>query len=154
MKILLPLLFLLSVNSFSATVGTLNLIGTIPKKVEITVTPKTSASNIDLEITESDLSVGTITGKSNSNGGYKISIVSANLGLLKNGTSSPTLLTEVGYTMKVDSQVINLSLGSSFDSVGKAPFTKDITVSHTGVDSFLYEEGNFTDVVTFTISAN
>lgn len=154
MKHLLLLSLLISTPLYSATVGTLLLTGIIPKKVEITVTPKTIASALNLEVTQVDLSVGTLTGKSNSNAGYKIAVASTNLGKLKNGVASPSLSVDVPYTMSVDSNAINLVTGSNFNSVGKAPFTKDIKISYTGVDAFLYEEGNFTDTVTFTISAN
>ena len=153
-KLLLLSAIFLSLSTQAATVGTLNLIGIVPKKVEITVTPKPSASTLDLTTTATDLSVGTVTGKSNVNAGYKITIVSANTGKLINSVASPTLLTQVGYTMKLDAASVNLAAPTQLNFTGKSPFTKDVTVSYTGIDAVLYEEGNFTDTVTFTISAN
>lgn len=151
--LLLSAIFL-SLSTQAATVGTLNLLGTVPKKVEIVVTAKPSASTLDLTTTATDLSVGTVTGKSNVNAGYKLTIVSANTGKLTNSVASPTLLTQVSYTMKLDAASVNLAAPAELSFTGKAPFTKDVTVSYAGVDAVLYEEGNFTDTVTFTISAN
>lgn len=155
MKIVLPLFAIfLSLSTQAATVGTLNLIGIVPKKVEITVTPKPIASTLDLTTTASDLSVGTVTGKSNVNAGYKLTIISANAGKLVNSVASPVLLTQVSYTMKLDAASVNLTSSTELNFTGKTPFTKDVTISYTGIDAVLYEEGNFTDTVTFTISAN
>lgn len=153
-RLLLAFGLLLSLNVFSATIGTLNLVGTIPKKVEIVVTPKPSASTLALETTQTNLSVATLTGKSNSNVGYTITIASSNAGKLVNSIASPVLSTEVSYTMKVDSTSVALASSTSLSFTGKTPFTKDVTVSYTGVDASLYEEGSYTDTVTFTIAAN
>jgi hypothetical protein len=147
----LLLFFLVSFSANSATSGNLVLTGIIPKKVEITVTPKASASTLDLETTQTNLSVATLTGKSNALLGYKISVSSANLGKLVH-TSSPTNF--VNYTLKIDSSSVNLATGGFVNYTGLAPFTKDVNISYTGVDGFSYSEGNYTDTITFTISGN
>ena len=150
MKLLLGLLLTLN-STFAATSGTLILTGIIPKKVEITVTSKPAASNLDLETTQTNLSVGTLTGKSNVVAGYKISVSSLNSGKLVH-TSTPTSF--VNYTLRIDTTSVPLS-GSGFanySAVGN--FTKDVNISYTGVDGYVMTDGNYTDTLTFTISAN
>jgi hypothetical protein len=153
-KFLLIAMILGSLSVNATTFGTLNLIGIIPKKVEITVTAKPAASTLDLTTTESNLSVATVTGKSNVIAGYKITIASANLGKLINSGSATPLANEVAYTMKLDAATVNLATSTALSFTGLAPFTKDVTVSYTGVDAADYKEGNYTDTVTFTIAAN
>jgi hypothetical protein len=153
-KLLLIAMILGSFSTQAATVGTLNLIGIIPKKVEITVTPKPAASTLDLTTTATNLSVATVTGKSNVLLGYKITIASANLGKLINSGSATPLLNEVAYTMKLDAATVALTAPTVLNFTGLAPFTKDVTVSYTGVAAEDYKEGNYTDTVTFTIAAN
>ena len=150
MKMLL-LLLLMSSPVYSATVGSLALTGIIPKKVEISVTPAPSASSLDLETTQTNLSVGTLTGKSNSVAGYKISVSSANLGKLKH-TVTPTQF--VNYTLRIATTPIDLTTGGFINYVGVGTYTKDVNISYTGVDGFLFDNGNYTDTVTFTVSAN
>lgn len=151
MKKSLLLLTLFSTSAFSATTGTLNLLGIIAKKVEITVSPKPAAITLDLETTASNLSVATLTGKSNVLLGYKISVSSANLGKLIH-TSAPTQF--VPYTLKIDAASVNLTTGQQISYTGLGTYTKDVSISYTGVDGFSYQQGDYTDVVTFSIVAN
>lgn len=156
-RLLIAAMLLTSLTTMGATTGTLLLQGTVAKKVEITVAPKSIATTLDLETTQTDLSVASVTGKSNSNTGYKITVTSTNLGKLKNPVASPTLLAEVSYTMKLDSAAIALTTaaGTSIDYTGKGPFPiKDVKISYTGVNADLYEPGTYTDSVLFTIAAN
>jgi archaellin len=143
---------LFSITSNAATSGNLVLTGTLAKKVEITVTPTSAASVLDLETTQTNLLVGTLTGKSNANGGYKITVASANGGKLKN-----TLVTStdfLNYTLKIDFDSVSLTSPSSLDFTGKGMFTKDVNISYTGIDGFSKDEGTYSDTLTFTISAN
>lgn len=151
MKKLLILSVFIANSALAATTGTLNLIGIIPKKVEITVTSKPVASALDLETTASNLSVGTLTGKSNVNAGYKISVVSANAGKLVHSTVSTEF---INYTLKIDAASVSLAGTGFLSFTGKAPFTKDVNISYTGVDAFTKEDGTYSDTLTFTISAN
>lgn len=153
-KLLLVGLLLGAFSTQAATTGTLNLIGIIPKKVEITVTPKAAASTLDLTTTATDLSVATVTGKSNVLLGYKITITSANLGKLINSGSASPLANEVAYTMKLDAAAVTLTAPTVLNFTGLAPFSKDVNISYTGVDAADYKEGNYTDTVTFSIAAN
>lgn len=150
----LSMIFVTISTQAASTTGTLNLIGIVPKKVDITVTPKTVASSLNLETTASDLSVATLTGKSNSPAGYTITIASTNLGKLINSGSAAPLANEVTYTMKLDSTSVDLTTSTVLSFTGQAPFTKDVNISYTGVDASDYKVGNYTDSITFTIAAN
>lgn len=150
-NLFMVVLFSLSLTVMGATSGTLVLTGIIAKKVEITVTPKPAASALDLETTQSNLSVATLTGKSNVNAGYRITVSSANLGKLVH-SSSPTDF--VNYTLKIDSAPVSLTASSFVNYTGKGTFSKDVNISYTGVDPFDLESGTYSDTLTFTISAN
>lgn len=141
------LLALLSTSAFSATTGTLVLTGIIPKKTEIVVTPKPTASTLDLETTATNLSVATLTGKSNVNAGYSISVSSLNNSFLVHIANS---LEKVAYVLKIDT----VTPASSIGYTGRGTYTKDVTVSYTGVDGFTKQDGSYSDTVTFTITAN
>ncbi len=145
------LLLLLPINLYSATSGTLLLTGIVPKKVEIIVTPKVAATTLDLETTQTNLSVATLTGKSNVNTGYKISVTSANIGKLVN-TVTPTQF--VNYTLRIDTSNVPLSGTGFLSYTGKGNFSKDVNISYTGVDGFTMDDGTYSDDLTFTISAN
>lgn len=150
-KSLLLLLATMSFSALSATTGTLLLTGIVPKKVEITVSPKPAASVLDLETTASNLSVGTLTGKANVLAGYKIAVSSSNLGKLVHTTTSSQF---VNYTLKVDNTSVNLVTGQTLSYSGMGNYTKDLNISYTGIDGFNYESGNYNDTLTFTISSN
>lgn len=150
-KFLVLALLGLSINTQAATSGTLILTGNIPKKIEIVVTPKPAATNLDLETTQSDLSVATLTGKSNVLAGYKISVASANSGKLIH-TSAPTQF--VNYTMKLDSTSVPLTGAGFINYTGMGNYTKDVNISYTGVDGFTMQDGVYNDTLTFTITAN
>lgn len=146
------LAFLLSIGSLkAATTGTLALTGIIPKKVEITVSPTPAASNLNLELTQSNLSVATLTGKSNVNAGYKITVISSNLGKLVHTVNNTQF---VNYTLKLDTTSLPLTSPSFVNYTGKGTYSKDVNISYTGVDGFNFDDGNYTDTLTFTISAN
>ena len=150
-KILVGGVFLAS-NVFAATSGTLLLTGFIPKQVSIVVTPLAAASNLNLEVSQTSLNVGSLTGSSNSGAGYRISVASTNLGKLVH-TSTPTSF--VPYTLKIDTSTYNLGTGSFIDFTGIGNFTaKQISISYTGVDGNLFKDGSYTDSIVFSISAN
>lgn len=151
MKYLIPFLLLLATPTFAATTGTLVLTGIIAKKVEITVTGKPAASALDLETTQTDLSVATLTGKSNVNAGYKINVASANLGKLVHSSAPSNYVT---YTLKIDSTSINLATGGFGSYSGMGTYTKDVKISYTGIDGYTVQDGTYGDTLTFTIAAN
>ncbi len=151
---LLTTLMALTVTSaFAATSGTLLLKGTVPRLLDITVTPESVASTLPLDTTQSNTLVAVINEKSNSNTGYKLSISSANQGKLIHQSVSSSV---VNYTLRYAAQSVNLATGQTFTYSGAAANNnnRNVDMSYTGVASDLLIEGDYTDTVTFTIAAN
>lgn len=144
---------LLSQAGFSATTGNLLLKGTVPELLAITVTPEALASSLPLDTTQTDSKVATINEQSNSNTGYQVSISSTNLGKLVHesvGSSS------INYSLKYDGNTVDLANGDSYTyaTSSSVDVDRDVEISYTGVPHTQLIEGDYTDTVTFTISAN
>src|SRR3954463_6402803 len=77
-----------SAAAFAGTSATLFIKGQIAQQLNISVAPESIASSLDLTSTQSNTKVAVVTEKSNSNTGYKVSISSQNLGVLKNNQST------------------------------------------------------------------
>jgi hypothetical protein len=148
----LIILLLLS-NLSHATTAVLNLKGTIPEILEVSVVPEPINLTLPLGTTQVNTKIATFTERSNNLAGYKITVTSQNLGkLVKDANNFVT------YTMTYDNQPINLSsaLGSEFNNnfTNAAPKNKDIKINYTGVDESNMVAGDYVDSVTFTITGN
>jgi hypothetical protein len=148
------ILVTLSTTSFAATTGSLLLQGIITQKVSVAITPSTVASALDLSTTQSDLNVGSVNIKSNSNTGYKLTITSANLGKLKRTIGSEVF----GYTMKYGAASVGLSstAGTTFTNASGSivNINTALSISYTGVPSESMVEGTYNDTVTLNVAAN
>lgn len=141
----------ITASSFAATSGTLLLKGTIAPVVSIAVSAEAIASTLDLTASPANLKVASVNEKSNSNTGYKVTISSANLGVLKNGTAD-----SVTYTMTYDNASVNLASPAvqTHTSAAAVNVNKDVKISYTGRPQDQLVAGDYTDTVTFTIAAN
>ena len=152
----LAVLATLSLNAFSAQTDSddLKLKGKVPKRVSILVTPDAQALNLDLEATPTS-PVASVNEKSNSVDGYKITIDSANNGKLVNQSDSTESVT---YTMSYGSQPVDLAIdGDEVKNIttgGLVDEDVDVTIAYTGKPHEERVSGNYTDTVTFTITAN
>ncbi len=146
-------LLLTSVTGFAATTGNLLLKGTVPALLSIAVTPEPLASTLPLDTTQTDSKVATVNEKSNSNTGYKVNISSTNGGNLVHDSVASSF---INYSLTYDGNAVNLSAGDEFifSSASSVDTNKDIDISYTGVPHANLIEGDYTDTVTFTISAN
>lgn len=153
MKKLLTLAALITTTSFAATTGTLLLKGTVPRIVNITVTPETIAANLPLDTTQSNTKVATVNEQSNSNTGYKVTIASANAGKLVHSTVSSS---SIAYTIRYNNQSMNLSGQQqvTYSSAASVNANRNVEISYTGVPHENLIEGTYQDTVTFTIAAN
>lgn len=156
MKKLVTLLALTTVFSVQANPslqGQLALQGVVTKKLSIEVTANPVASSLNLVQSQSDLLVGTVREKSNSNTGYKVKIASGNLGKLVRGGGTEA----VNYSLKYDGSSVDLSTsaGQTFNHAGAQVVNevKDIAISYTGTPEDSLVEGTYSDTVTFDISA-
>lgn len=150
MKSLITALALtMTTMSFAATTATLQLKGTIAQNLDISIVPESVATSLNLTQNASAVKVATLTEKSNSNTGYKVTVSSANNGKLKNGTF------QFSYTLGYNSQQLNLtSPQTQTYAVGAHNVQKDVTISYTGQAQETLVAGDYTDTVTFTIAAN
>jgi hypothetical protein len=143
---------LITSNVFAGTSATLKLVGSVPKKFDLAI--DVSSATLDLTATKSDFKVATLTEKSNSSSGYKVTVASAGLGhLVRVGGTE-----KFSYNLKYGGQSVGLGStagGSvSTSSTGVVTNTKDVTLSYTGVLPESMVEGSYEDTLTFTISAN
>ncbi len=152
--ITLAVLASLSFAALAATSDDLKLKGKVPKKLSILVTPDPIALNLDLEASPTALLVASVNEKSNSNSGYKITADSVNDGKLVNQQDSTATVT---YTMTYDGTPVNLSTTDEVKNVASAGVyddNSDVKIAYTGAPHDTRVEGNYTDTITFTISAN
>lgn len=154
MKKLVTLLALTTVFSAQANLqGQLTLQGVVTKKLSIEVNASSVASSLDLVQSQSNLLVGTVREKSNSNTGYKVKIASSNLGKLVRGGGTEA----VNYSLKYDGDAVDLSTvaGQTFNNAGAQVVNtvKDVSISYTGTPEESLVEGTYSDTVTFDISA-
>lgn len=141
----------ITASSFAATSGSLLLKGTIAPILSIAVTPEAIASTLDLTASPSNLKVASVQEKSNSNTGYKVTISSANLGVLKNGSDD-----SVTYSMSYDGSAVNLAspVVQNHSAAAAVTVNKDVKISYTGRPQDELVAGDYTDTITFTIAAN
>lgn len=153
----LAVLAAFSFSAISATTDDLKLKGKVPKKLSILVTPETVALDLDLETSPAatGLLVASVNEKSNSNSGYKITSDSLNDGLLVNQQDTTQ---SVAYSMTYDGDAVDLSLSNdevkNIGASGVHDNNSEVKIVYTGAPHESRVEGNYTDTVTFTISAN
>lgn len=139
-----------SFSSFAGTSATLLLKGSIQPLLNIAVTPESVASALDLTTTQANTKVAVVQEKSNSTSGYKVTISSQNLGVLKNSTHAFV------YTLAYNGSALNLASPVSQTHSASAAVTvnKNVNISYTGVPAEQLVAGDYTDTITFTIAAN
>lgn len=145
-------IFALSFSSLAATSDTLLLKGNVPSRVSIDVSAEAIASNLPLDITQTNTKVASVNEKSNSNTGYKVTISSANNGsLVRDGGSE-----QFAYSLSYDGSALDLSnsVEQVHSSAAAVNVDKDVTISYTGIDAEEMVEGDYSDIVTFAIAAN
>lgn len=143
------ILMLLTTQLYAATTGSLLLKGNMPAILELTVTPETAATNLDLTTDQTDVKVATVQERSNSSTGYTVTIDSANLGDLVRVEGTET----VPYTMKYDGSAVDLSSTHTINnpSAAAVAVNKDVSVSYSAQTVVA---GDYEDTITFSIQSN
>lgn len=143
-----------ALNATASTTGTLFLQGVIPAKLALTVTPEPVASALDFSLPQTDLLVASVNERSNSKTGYKVNIVSTNESNLKSPDSTDLL----PYTVKYDGNAIALNSPTGETITNSVTHSvnvnKDVSISYNVAAPELLTEGNYSDTLIFTISAN
>lgn len=136
----------------AATTATLQLKGTIPQLLSIAATPEPIATALPLETSQSSTKIATVTEQSNSQAGYSVTITSQNLGKLVRSANS-----FLNYSLTYAGQSVNITTvaGQTFSNsfVNASPQQKDLRISYNGLSNAA-AAGDYTDVLTFTITAN
>lgn len=145
-------LLTLSFSSIAATSGSLLLKGQVSPVLSITVTPETIAATLPLASSQVDTKVATVNEQSNLFGGYKVKVTSQHGGSLARIGGSELF----PYSLKYNGQAVNLASTQTFPflNAGITNINKDVTISYTGKSAATMVAGEYTDTVSFEISAN
>lgn len=148
--------------AYGATVANLTLTGTVPSILDIGVTPRGAASNLDLTVTQPTLTVADITVLSNNPTGYGITVRSGNVA---NGDCavpcffSTTTAENLGFTLYRSGVPLAFSgdtatyvQSAAPSGFGGDPYTAD--VSYNGAATLLGAATNYREILTFTVSVN
>lgn len=153
-KILALGLLTASFTSLAGTTGDIVLTGVVNPLVDIAVSSESTASNLDLHTTQTDLLVGTTVETSNTQTGYQILISSANSGFLVHNSGADSL----SYTLKYGGNSVALSttpqVAINNSTGGVSVQNRDVQISYTGVPQSSLVAGTYSDTVTLTIQAN
>jgi len=146
-------------NAFALTSANLHLQGTVDTLVSISVTSAPSASSLDLHNSASNLKVADVQEFSNSSTGYQVTLVSANAGNLRNTSASGEVIKDFTYSATYNGSAVQLSQSPQQITLFQSPindpvtFTKEFTISYTGIPQNQLPSGVYQDDLTFEIAA-
>jgi len=146
-------LTLTTASAFAGTTASLVLKGVIAPILDISLTSESLATNLPLDQQVSNQKVGTLTEKSNSGSGYKVTALSTNRGKLVRGNDSAN---GIDYQLTYNGNSVTLS-SSTASTVGtyssRGSSDRELKISYSKPADYL-PAGEYTDTVTFTIAAN
>jgi len=153
--------------AYAATSAGITLTGSVQQILNLTVTATTAASSLDLTANVSGLKIATVLAESNKTTGYAVSVSSANQSSSNcTATSGPCFHSPVGggsgsnmpFTLSRNS--VNVSFtgatGQFVTTTARSVLggdAYDAKVSYDGVSAALPQASNYTETLTFTISA-
>lgn len=143
---------LLTWPAWGATSGQVLLKGTVPAQVSIVVNTLPIATTLPLNVSQNRTRVGTSVEKWNTLNGVKVHVSSLNQGFLVHQNVSSS---KVAYVLRYRNSNVNLVSGQFYNSTqrGRRTVNRALRISYTGVPHSSLVEGDYTDIVTFTISA-
>jgi len=149
----LLLLLMWSLPALAATSEQLLLKGSAPAVVSISVNALPIATTLPLDVSQNKTPVGSTTESWNTQNGAKIFISSLNQGHLVHDNVTTS---KIAYVLRYHNSDVNLATGELFvaNQPGEHARNRTLRVSYTGVPHASLFEGDYTDIVTFTISAN
>jgi len=126
---------------FAGTTATLTLQGNVPGVLDISVSPAANANNLDLTTDQSNLTVATVTERSNQKNGYTVTLQSANAAATGGNTAyfqstDPTVADTLNYTLSYGGTAVTFTSGLATitDTTGKTTgtgTTKNLNISYT-----------------------
>jgi hypothetical protein len=144
------LIILFTFNVYSATTAFLTISGVIPQILNIQVIPQ-SNTGLDLSTTQNDLLVARVNTTSNSTTGFSVFMRTVNAGNLSDGNQN------IPYTAKFNNIAVILSNNDQIIYIGSSGIQNDLldlTISYIGQDLTQFNQGIYSDDITFTIQAN
>ncbi|MEI9990996.1 MAG: hypothetical protein WDM86_13250 [Rhizomicrobium sp.] len=141
--------------------NTITLTGTVPQMCSLTANPDADATGMPLQTSQTALDIGSVDETCNDDTGYSVAMVTTNgttSGMLKSGTGDTAH--ELGYVVKYDGVVATPVAGSATVTDVTAPVggttgtvNKPITISYTGASAANSAAADYTDTLTFSMTA-
>jgi hypothetical protein len=156
------LLALSATLAYGATVGNLTLTGSVPLILDIGVTPRGAASNLDLTVTQPILTVADVAVTTNNPAGYRITVRSANVAngdcaapcffSTATGENLSFALYRSGTPITFAGDTATYVQSAAPSGFGGDAYTAD--VSYNGAATLLGAASNYREIFTFTVSVN
>ncbi len=153
---------LLAGGAANAVSNTITLTGTVPQMCSLAVTTQAAATGIALDTTATALAVGSVDETCNDDTGYSVAMVTTNgttSGLLKSTAGADDAAHALSYTVKYDGVVATPVAGTVKVTDVTAPVggtgtvTKPITIAFTGASAANSAATDYTDTLTFAMTA-
>ena len=139
---------------------TIVLTGTVPVLCSLVTTTLPAATGVALQTTTAALAVGSVDETCNDDSGYSVAMVTTNgatTGLFTTGIADAAH--QVDYTVKYATVAapFNASSATVTDTTapvgGSGTVNKAVTIGYTGVNASISAATNYTDTLTFTMTA-
>ena len=145
-------------------VNTITLTGTVPVMCSLVANTAGGATGVALQTTNAALAVGSVDETCNADAGYTVDMVTTNglANTLTTGlftTGSGNAAHQVVYTVKYATVAAPFTAGSATvtDTVapvgGSGTINRAVTIGYTGVNASISAATNYTDTLTFTMTA-
>ncbi|MEJ0028380.1 MAG: spore coat protein U domain-containing protein [Rhizomicrobium sp.] len=153
---------LLLVGGAANAANTITLTGTVPQMCSLAVNAVAGGTGIALETSATALAVGSVDETCNDDAGYTVAMVTTNgttSGLLKSTAGTDDAAHALSYTVKYDG-VAAIPVAGTVDVTdvsapvsGSGTVTKPITIGYTGATAANSAAGDYTDTLTFAMTA-
>jgi hypothetical protein len=141
-------------------VNTITLTGTVPQMCSLAVNTLPAATGIALQTTTAALAVGSVDETCNDDAGYTVDMVTTNgatTGLLTTGSADAAH--RLAYTVKYATVAAPFTASSATVTDvnaavgGTGTVNKALTIGYTGATPALSQATDYTDTLTFTMTA-
>ena len=146
--------------------NTIILTGTVPVMCSLVTTTAGGATGVALQTSNAALAVGSVDETCNDDAGYTVDMVTTNglantltTGLFTTGGPGADAAHQVVYTVKYATVAAPFTIGSArvTDTVapvgGTGTVNRAVTIGYTGVDASISAATDYTDTLTFTMTA-
>ncbi len=155
--ILLAAFLLAAPQTKAATTGTISITGTIPLNCNISVAAQANAATLDLTVSQTSLTVATVTESCNNKTGYKVTVATTNgtTGGVMKGGSGNTDTVSYGVVYNGVTQTFSSGTATATNTSVKSAaggISKSLGITYTGAPAI--NADTYTDVLTLTMTIN